>query len=84
MVDHPGHSDGVQGTIEAPITAPVEPVTDSVTACAGKGFTPGASWAIASLSARTIGSATGRPKQVPFCLVAAMPAVTLSAISSHA
>ena len=32
MVNHPGHGDGVQGTIEAPITAPVEPVTDSVTA----------------------------------------------------
>ena len=32
MVNHPGHGDGVQGTIESPITAPVEPVPDSVTA----------------------------------------------------
>jgi hypothetical protein len=31
-VDHPGHGDGVQGSVEAPITAPVEPVPDSVTA----------------------------------------------------
>ena len=32
VMDHPGHRDGVQGSVEAPITAPVEPVPDSVTA----------------------------------------------------
>lgn len=32
VVGHPGHGDGVQGSVEAPITAPVEPVPDSVTA----------------------------------------------------
>jgi hypothetical protein len=32
VVDHPGHRNGVQGTIEAPITTPIEPVPDGVTA----------------------------------------------------
>jgi hypothetical protein len=32
VLGHPGHGDGVQGSVEAPITAPVEPVSDSVTA----------------------------------------------------
>jgi hypothetical protein len=43
----------------------------------------GASWAIASLSAITAGSDTGRPWRVPFCLAAAMPALTRSMISSR-
>lgn len=32
VVDHPGHGDGVQGSVEASVTAPVEPVPDSVAA----------------------------------------------------
>ena len=32
VVHHSGHGDGVQGSVEAPITARVEPVPDSVTA----------------------------------------------------
>ena len=32
VVDHPGHRDGVQGAVKAPITAPVESVPDGVTA----------------------------------------------------
>jgi hypothetical protein len=32
VMDHPGHDDGMQGSVEAPITAPVEPVPDSVAA----------------------------------------------------
>ena len=31
VVNHAGHGDGVQGTIESSVTAPVEPVPDSVT-----------------------------------------------------
>ena len=31
VVGHPGHGDGVQGTIEAPVTTPVESVPDRIT-----------------------------------------------------
>lgn len=32
VMGHPGHGDTVQGSVEAPMTAPVEPVPGSVTA----------------------------------------------------
>ncbi len=32
VMRHAGHRDGVQGPVEAPVTAPVEPVPDSITA----------------------------------------------------
>ena len=32
VVGHPGHGNGVQGSVEAPVTTAVEPVPDSVTA----------------------------------------------------
>lgn len=32
VMNHPGHRNGVQGSVEAPIATPVEPMPDSVTA----------------------------------------------------
>jgi hypothetical protein len=44
-------------------------------------FVP-ASWAIASLSAMTFGSDTGRPKPVPFCLALIRDSATLMKLTT--